>query len=316
MKRFLISRLLFLVVCFNCTASFVINTHAAQVLPPITSPFGSADNKTDADGFETDYEATLNKSPEKEVGAPQIVEKTPIFDNAPFLHLKNGDNLVKGRRWNAFHKGVNGHFANYDSYFLSSNGKFYHIGSYGIKPKFNLSDVSYSFFFDWDFTPDNAARLYAINLHSSRFTYPLNLQQYKDLRASLRKDFASSLRDDKGLVVREQRFAGEGKNKQAVFEGLFFDVSANAVFHYRVLIGPNTYAIKRRPLIKGPRPVRREEFEGRNGGGINGPGPYYPTKEEAAGARSAYLKSQAFRKTVASVLPEPQRTGLLSYQDY
>lgn len=301
---------------FSCVICISAISVVAQVAAPFVSPFdGEATKPTDADGFATYFNGREYLSSEKTVGTPHEAQKTPVVDNAPCLRLKDGDKLVKGRRWFEMGKGMKPEFAGHDSYFLSSKGKFYDLGSYNIGAKFNLSDPIYSLRFEWDLTLENAAQLYRISNDASLFSYALTTEQYRALRKELREIFPASLRADTGFALKKPRVEGDGTKKYAVFENLCLDADQNTIFHYRVLIGPNIYMIKRKPLISGPRRVSREEFEGRNGGGINGPGPYYPDKEAAAQARADYRKSQAFRHVVALFLPKWQRVSLLSLKD-
>lgn len=293
-----------------------INAPAAPVVSGVSSESRS---EVDADGFVTDYEAQrgnmLGKS--EKVASPHVIHKTPIFDNVPFFRLKKGDNLIKARYWWPEHKGVAPHFNDKEQYFLASEGKFYEIGNYSVVSKLNLHDLSYSLLFDWDLNLRNAMRLSRIHLNSSRFDYPLTPKQYQDLRVALRKNFASYLLPTAPPGVRPPRIEGANSNKHAVFENLAFDIYSNTVFHYRVLISPKLYVIKRKALIKGPRVVARYEFEDRSGTGnvINAPA-YLPTdKATKAKALAAYRKSMEFRKIVASVLSVAQKKSIQMHSD-
>lgn len=270
---------------------------------------GPAEGKADAQGFVTYFDAGKSVSSEKTVGSPLEVVKMPVFDNAPFLHLKLGDKLVRGRRYIPMMKGDPAAFNDHDSYFLSSGGQFYDVNDFGREMKLKLWDVSTACHFAWDLNLENASELHKISTRSSTFEFLLSLEQYRAIRQAAGEHFADALRDDTGLTINQPHIVAA--EKYAVFESINFDRHTDTIFQYHVAIGPGVYRIRRKPLIVGPRRVRREEFEGREGGGINGPGPYRPSKAEAAQARAEYQKMQAFHGIVAAALPKSARSRFL-----
>ena len=266
----------------------------------------------DADGRQACYDASkaIGRDPEKVIGSPRRIRRTPLFTNAPFLRLKPGDTLVKGRRWMEFHKGEDPHFTDHDYLWLKSKGKYYELAIFPLHKK--LDYAPRSVMFRWNVNLASARRLHLLALSDD--AVPLTLPKYRALRAALRKDFSSMLRDDSGLKIRAPRLEGTGKTKRAVFEGLAFAEYRNTVYHYRQIIGDGVFLEFRKTLVAGPRRVHRWDFDEKEAAYLqqfgNGPGPL--TDQQRAAERAAYQKMQAFRRVVAPLLPPPQRRWLIT----
>lgn len=70
---------------------------------------------------------------QEKVGEPRVIERTPIFDNAPFLKLKAGDKLVRAKGWSKGGKGDKPQFNEFESYFLLTGGKYYRLDWGGVQ---------------------------------------------------------------------------------------------------------------------------------------------------------------------------------------
>ena len=264
----------------------------------------------DADGrlAVSDASKWVTHRPEKFIGSPRPIRRTPLFSNAPFLRLKPGDELVRGRRWFPESK-ERAHFARSDDLWLKSKGKYYYIG---LNPSDTRLSAPYSVLFRWQVNLKAARRLH----ESSDLDIALAPQKYRAMRAALRKDFKVMLRDDSDLKIRAPRLEGTGKMKRAVFEGLAFDAFTNTVYRYQQIIGDGIFLEFRKTLVAGPTHVSRSDFETPKpwhtspGIQLNVPPP--SSDYERAAKRASYIKLQAFRRVVAPFLPLQQRKRLFA----
>jgi hypothetical protein len=238
----------------------------------------------------------------EKVGQPHEVKRTPLFEVLPFLKLRAGDTLVKGKYWNDFGKGK-GHFDNDESYFLLSHGKYYHLEAFDDNDGRVIVLVSYnSVLFDWDVTMKNATQLYENG--GTAFGEPITLTSFYRLRQASRKNFATTLRDTGKIETEKPHLEGSGQTRHAIFQGLGFNWFCNTVFKYQLEVGNGIYKISRTNLIVGPRLVHKWEFEGFHGNdGIA----YDPKSQEPAKARAAYKRMTAFQNIVNRFLVTPLR---------
>jgi hypothetical protein len=228
------------------------------------------------------------------------VNRTPLFDNAPFLHLRKGDKIVKARR----------DFSNYRSkpvsdpdrinYYLLSGGKYYLIWTEEEKGKLLLSQAFYGgnncLLFDWELTMENAKALR--ELLPDHYTQSLTLWQYDAIVASARKEFPEiEFRPPGQLFLCEGRLVSIPGHRLAEFQGLTYDRSENCFYNYWLRIGPEIFTITREVVAQGPKPVDRSEFEGHDSANvavING-SPNLPWKPDA---RTAKIKRAEYDKMV------------------
>jgi len=257
---------------------------------------------------------------EEKVGEPRVIERQPLFDNFPFLQLRAGDKLLKGKRWIGFHKGGEGYFSKNESYFLKSGDKYYklevrepagrHFASGQVPEQVPAQPTPlslsghHSLLFDWEFNLANATKLFAQSTGGPNEA--ITLKSLADLKAALQKDFPETVRDEE-VQIDAPYIAGEGTKRRAIFQGLGFDRHRNTVFKFQFEIGNDTFIQYRKNLIVGPRRVERYEFEGDQGSsGINGRPPHTPNPEAAAKARVAYDRMMAFQTLVNTFLVTPR----------
>lgn len=296
----------------------ILLTSLAIVLLTCRIEAAPKNEKVDAEGFVLDWDAHQSGDwfADKKFEAPHEIKRVPLFDNAPFLRLQAGDKLFAARRENGWRKGVLPRFAEHDSLFIERAGKFIEIAPSWEwsreknNRKLELSDVSRSIWLDWNVTLPNAEQL--IKIHRQNGEKTISLPTYRSLRAALKNEFASTLRDDTTLELRAPFLeVGAPKPKtRAVFERLVYDRFRNLVFEERVILGNGIYWVKRRDLIVGPPHVERWEFEGNadTHGTINGPPLYVPDAKTAATKRATFNRMEAFRRVVETVL-SPDKTA-------
>ena len=188
------------------------------------------------------------------------VNRTPLFDNAPFLHLRSGDQLVRAKidadgqamRFS----GAQGSETYY--YFVRSKGKYYRISTYEQGGKLLLGTPERSLLFDWAFTIENCRALR--RLLSPVWAESLSATQYKAIVQAVQKEYPeinvspySELREDHLVSIPSYDFAE--------FEGWAYDVHLNCIYRYTTRIGPKVFSIQGEPLVQGPPHVDRLEFE-------------------------------------------------------
>jgi hypothetical protein len=227
-------------------------------------------------------------------------QRTPLFDNLPFLKLRAGDNFVKGRGWSKVPK--HSGFSKEDYYFVFSSGKYYDLlGAWDEgKNRYLAYCGDFSLLFDWDVTLENATALK--NIRASGCP-AVSAKGYASLKAAIRAKFPGSIRTEEEIKLSPPHFEGEGRQARVVFEGLEFDQHySNTVFQYRLEIGNEIYQEMRKFLIVGPRYLDKSEVDPKPSSGRNAP-IFLPSSPEALRARqAAYAESQKFFKLVRPFL--------------
>lgn len=61
----------------------------------------------------------------RKVDDVQVVDRTPIFDNVPFLSLKKGDRFVRAKMWSENGKGVKPGFSDQYFYFVHAGDQYF-----------------------------------------------------------------------------------------------------------------------------------------------------------------------------------------------
>ena len=268
---------------------------AAIVAGPVLCGGEIGQSVSDFDGRDS-----VKRSIQEKVAEPQKVQRTPLFDNLPFLKLKAGDQLIKARAWRKMSKGRKAAFDAKESYFLLSEEKYYGLETNEWEGKLQLRSDYYSLLFDWDVTLANATMLQP---DSDEAITP---ESFQKLKGALRENFPESLRDTKEIKIESPRLEGEGKSRRAIFQGLGFNRFKNTIFEYRSEIGNETYVQYRKDLIVGPSRVERREFEGEESHGMNGRGAYHPDPQTAARKRAEFDRMQKFQAIVNKFLVTPR----------
>jgi hypothetical protein len=248
----------------------------------------------------------LKYTVEKEVGEPHEITRMPIFDNAPFLCLKPGDVLVKGKRWNDFGKGMEPAFEKRESYFVLSDKKYYWlewVREENDKLLLTLGDSS--LVFDWDVSLAHAKNLY--DLDKANLGEAMTPKSFNRLKNALQKSFPETLRNTNKIHISAPHLEGRGRKARAVFQGLGFDRLRDTVFKYRYEVGNGIHVQYRENLIIGPPHIDRASFEGtKDYDGINAPPPYHPDPATAAKARAAYDRMITFQNIINRFLVKPR----------
>jgi len=200
-----------------------------------------------------DAHKILFSEAQKKVGKPRAITRTPVFNNAPFLQLKPGSKIIKGKKWMDSSKNPKDyHFEEKESYFLLTNNKYYFLGWIRENSdKLFLSYGSYSLLFDWDFSLANATILQ--QLDEREFGEKISVESFANLKKDLQKEFPESVRDAGKAIVETPYLKGGGKARRAIFQGLGFDRYRNTISKYQLEIGNETYIFKIKKLIVGPQ---------------------------------------------------------------
>ena len=243
---------------------------------------------------------------EDKVSDPHIVQRAPIFDNAPFLKLRKGDKLVRAKGWSKGGKGEKPQVNEFESYFLLNGGKYYRLDWGGVQrnKKPVLLSADQSLLFDWDVSLANAKLL--VKIDKNQFGESIIAKKFVNLKNALRKDFPNTLRDVGFVKINAPRLQGKGKTRRVIFQGLNFSRFTKTVFQYQLEVGNGIQIYYSKKLIVGPRRVLPEEFEAYKGNGYpNDRGSYTPDPARAAKARAAFNRMEKFRAIVNKFLAQP-----------
>ena len=247
------------------------------------------------------------------------VNRTPLFDNAPFLHLRKGDKLVKAREdfgdydHNYRGKPVSHPDTNRINYYLLSGGNYYLIETEEEKGKLLLPayfGADNCLLFDWELTMENAKALRELLPKNEEFAQPLTIEQYEAIVASVGKQFPEiEFRPRAELELCEGRLVSVLSHHWVEFQGLTYDRSENRLYNYTLRIGPEVCSITGVVLAQGPKNIERYEFEGNaNMVGISGPGPWKPDARTAKIKRAEYDKMVKFQKLVKDAINSNARS--------
>jgi hypothetical protein len=245
------------------------------------------------------------------------VNPTPLFDNAPFLHLRKGDKLVKARRDFGDYRGkpVSKPVSDPDriDYYLLSGGNYYLIETEEENGKLLLSPVVGAFnclLFDWEMTMENAKALREL-LPKEEYAHSLTIEQYDAIVASVGKEFPEiEFRHRWELKLCEGRLVSIPGHHLVEFQGLAYDRFENRLYNYTLRIGPEVCSITEEVLAQGPKHVERYEFEGEEGGGISGPAPWKPDAKTAKIKKAEYDKMMKFQNLVMDAINSKARSRL------
>jgi hypothetical protein len=176
---------------------------------------------------------------ERKVRSVVAVNRTPLFDNAPFLRLRKGTKLVKAME-DLRDKGPSADPDKVDFY-VFSDGKYYQRWTAEEGGQLLLSAASYSadncLLFDWDVTLENARALR--ELLPSEYGRSLSLEQYDAIVAAVLKEFPEIEvgLEDRNPSLREDRIISIPGQTLVEFQGLAYDRFGNRVYKYWVKVG-------------------------------------------------------------------------------
>jgi hypothetical protein len=237
------------------------------------------------------------------------VNRTPLFDNAPFLRLRKSDKLVRGKEDDSEGMGKpRGEARTW--YYVLSEEKYYQLWTEEKAGKLLLSPAFYAaencLCFDWDFSMANARALR--ELLPSKYIRSISSAEYSAIWNSVRKEFPEAVIMIGGSVIssdiHEDRILSFSGHVFAEFQGLAFDPGQNTIYKYTIRIGPEAFSIHGLPLLRGPRHVERYEFEGvHDGSGLPNASPPFDVDPEMAKIKKAeYDRMVRFQKLIDSVL--------------
>lgn len=239
------------------------------------------------------------------------VKRTPLFDNAPFLHLRKGDKLVKAREDFPGKMGIPLADPDRINYYLFSNGKYFQLwtteekGKLLLSPAFDAADNC--LLFDWDFTMANARSLR--QLFPGDYVHSLTIKQYDAIVAAISKEFPDiQVRDQDHPDLREDQVVNIPGHAVVEFQGLAYDATRDCIYKYVLKIGPDTCLITGWILIQGPRYVQREEFEGNHVFVPNGPPVYDIDPKTAEIKKAEYDKMIKFQNLVDEAIHPQDHT--------
>lgn len=199
---------------------------------------------------------------QREVREVTEVRRDPLFDNAPFLHLRDGDKLVKAKE--VRREGKPTADPERISYYLFSAGKYYQLWT-DEKATLELSAAFYSanacLLFDWEPTMANAQALR--KLLPNEFAGSIPRERYDTIMQAVRRQFPELdyTIDTYQPAVKPDRLVSIPGHVAFEFEGISY-ASFSLRFHrYTIRIGPHDCQIAGQLLLQGPRPVDRWEFE-------------------------------------------------------
>jgi len=268
---------------------------------PLLPALSSARDEILYDGFEN-----FSRMEEK---VRDVVElnRTPLFDNAPFLRLRPGDKLVKAKEVAEWRKSK-GEPSDKVWVYLFSKGKYYRLwtdeenGKLLLSPPFCAGDSS--LLFDWDATPANADALRQIL--PRQYTESLTREQYRAVLWAVRKNFPEIKIDPEGEhpSLKPDRMISIPNQVLFEFDGLLYDAfGTNCLYKYTVKIGPAVFSIVARPLLQGPRHVEREEFEGYKPSGKPNEGGFFEVDPATAKVKKAeYDRMIQFQEVVKAAI--------------
>ena len=221
------------------------------------------------------------------------------WEGAPFLKLRPKDTVFLARRWHPNFKAEQGHLSKQESIFLRMGQRVIEVGRIE-DGRSQLRDTSALIFFDWEVTLANATRL--LHLHPSWDT-ALSLAQFQNLVKAVKPSFPGAIRDAATPQIVPIQLTGEGENRRAIFESLYYIAYSHTVEKRRTEIGRGLYRVTSRPLVVGPRRVERDEFDPASAKVLPNGQAYDYSPEAVAQARAAYREMQEFEAQIAKILP-------------
>ncbi|MCJ8328358.1 MAG: hypothetical protein MJH11_00015 [Lentisphaeria bacterium] len=230
----------------------------------------------------------------------RVADRTPLFDNAPFLSLRSTGELVLGKKWCTGGKGASPGFSANHSFFLKSRGKFYYLSTHKKDKKLLLSSASDCLLFRWDVTIENGKKL--IDIYNIR--NEMSLAKYKEIGTALQK-LNEKIKIPLNVNLKKAHVISESKLRYILFEGIAYNRYSNYIYKYSLKIGPYIFIHNQEKLIIGPKRIEHTEFEGYKGNGLmNDTEPFTVSPEIAKVKKAKYDKYMEFQKLVLKFLKE------------
>ena len=189
----------------------------------------------------------------------ETLNRTPLFDNLPFLKLRTGDQIVRGQVfYQPVGKGIKIKAEPRWSeplLFLQRGGKRTKLYALEEAGKLQLVSPTEIPYFDWAPTRENADALFEFCQPKPR----ISLAQLANLDAELQPEFAEYLGAGLTPLLKEGAnavpgFLFETREKEAlkfVYAGFGYN-SEKEVFQYRFTLGAHGWREVRAPLISAP----------------------------------------------------------------
>ncbi len=235
----------------------------------------------------------------------KVINRTPLFDNAPFLKLKKGDKFVKARAWYKNGKGVSPGFSDDYDYYICSQGVYYHVWALLKKDKLILRDIEVCVLLDWEVTLENGRQLHNISKGWGS-GQEMSYQQYHAIATRMKKEFPKvkfySLQTVGGL--RPEKLVSNPRFGHLVFEGIAYEPYWNFLYKYKLKIGPNVRLQTMRIIATGPKHIDRKEFEGYHpNSSLPNPGGVFSVSPEVAKVKKKQFDEMVrFQKIVYDVI--------------
>lgn len=234
------------------------------------------------------------------------LNQTPLFSNAPFLTLKDGDRLVEGqKRWRNFKAGSEELLA--PEIYLRRGEKLISCGARRNGKNIILESPVYSHLFEWTFSPEHAQTLRSLEHNANDIA--VSSSQWAQLQKKLKREWPSSLKDEKFAPPRVPFV----EDNRMIWEELVYDNWNNRLLFRRTSIGTKGMWSKNWFLAVGPSRVDSFDIEERRAGVINGPRGFLPGELERN--RRNYATQQKFRALIGELLPSVQPTKSLPEND-
>ena len=239
------------------------------------------------------------------------VNRTPLFDNAPFLHLRKGDKLVKAKEDLAAQKGKPPAEPDRVSFYVLSDGKYYERWTEEEDGKLLLSPAFYSadscLLFDWEVTLASAKALR--KLLPNEYASSLTVLQYDAIVEAVRKKFPEIETRVGGLApgFRDTQLISIPGSKFVEFQGFAYDRFRNCVYRYFVRIGSSVFSIHGQTLLQGPPHVEPWEFESTSTAGPNASGRHEIDPKTAKIKRAEYDRMMEFQTAVTDAIRSKAR---------
>lgn len=194
----------------------------------------------------------------------EVIQPKPLFRNAPFLKLRQGDLFVRALL--EFRGKQEGHaFPGQHAYFVLTNHKYFEVECKENAPgKLTLVSAQDSRLFDWRPNVEFAATLRQISSYDfNEYLSDLDVtvEEWPLFRQLALEKFPESVHAPSEIVVRSPHLENTGQTQVAVFERLAFSPRSNVVYMARWQIGPGIYRLERNDLITGPPRVTRENLK-------------------------------------------------------
>lgn len=264
------------------------------------------------------YSRNEFKPEEQPVREINIVKDAPLFANLPFLRLRSGDQLVKGRTgWKDIKSGET---RETDGFFLKRGGQYQKIWADERDGKRVLTEWESLGFFDWDVNQVNAEKLW---LWSREASERLTIEQLRNLETALLPEFAEHLSRDWQFFTEFEKFSRSSFGDDAapipapgflyavtgdlkwpgrnfLFAGLGFDAHNATFYVFQMRFGQAGAVRRKKPILVGPEPVNGIEFG--DWGVPNGSGTPPATGRKLARLQAQQARHEKFRDIVAKVL--------------